>query len=87
MSTLTQTSAATKARLDKVIKARILERVQDGCWTAESVLACPECGNRMFDLDQAEVVRFMQALVDDGLAEWRERKVHGTVVQLCVPLI
>jgi hypothetical protein len=82
-----QTATAKPPRLSKSVKAKILERVQDGCYTAETVLACPECGNRLFDLEEPEVVRYLEALVADGLAEFRFRPLsHGQAIRLCVPV-
>lgn len=72
---------------------KILERIEDGCFTPDAVLYCGECKERgittsVFELTLADVLEIMEQLVRDGLAEWRPQGrsgEQGRVVQLCVP--
>lgn len=69
---------------------RIWERIEDGCYTVESVMRCGECGGLAIERTKEDVEAHMQELVDRGLAEWREQggeteEARGCATRLCVP--
>lgn len=78
-------------KLVNSILEKLWERMQDGCWTAEALGKCSECGNSMFGLDVEEIKLYQQQLVDMGRAEWRKQGGRkdgqkGEMVMLCVPV-
>lgn len=81
---------AKNFKLVNAILEKIWDRIQDGCYTVETIMKCPECGNNFFDLDPEEIKLYMQQLVGSGKAEWRKqggRKEDqpGGMPDLCVP--
>lgn len=78
-------------KLVNSILEKLWERMQDGCWTAEALGKCSECGNSMFGLDVDEIRLYQQQLVGMGRAEWRKQGGRkdgqkGEMVMLCVPV-
>lgn len=81
---------AKNFRLVSAILEKVWERIQDGCYTLESITKCSECKGNIFDVADAEVHLYMQQLVGAGRAEWRKqggRKEDqpGGMPDLCVP--
>jgi hypothetical protein len=77
-------------KLVNTILERIWERIEDGCYTAEKIMKCSECGSDIFHLDGDEIKLYMQQLVGSGRAEWRKQggkkeEQRGDMVMLCVP--
>jgi hypothetical protein len=77
-------------KLTGSILEKVWERVQDGCYTAEAILKCGECGKNVFDLDAEQIKLYMQQLVGSGKAEWRKQggkkdDQRGSMLDLCVP--
>lgn len=69
---------------------RIWGRVQDGCYTPETIAECSECGHDLFGMTADEIRVYLQTLVDDGRAEWRKQggkkdNERGPRLLLCVP--
>lgn len=70
---------------------RIWDRVEDGCYDAESVQVCSECGRKIFPHLTMENIRgYLQQLVDEGRAEWRRQRqqddsLQGLETRICVP--
>lgn len=79
---------AKNFRLVGTILEKIWDRIQDGCYTADAIIKCGECGKDIFDLDATEIKLYMQQLVGSGKAEWRNqggRIGQGEPLTLCVP--
>ena len=77
-------------RLVNATLEKIWERIQDGCYTAETIMKCGECGKDIFGLDAEEIKLYMQQLVGSERAEWRKQggkkdEQRGGPVMLCVP--
>lgn len=78
-------------RVDRGLLDRIWERVEDGCYTPETINQCSECGRTdIFHLTNEQIQEYLQRLVDDGRAEWRKQggkkdMGHGAPITLCVP--
>lgn len=69
---------------------RIWERVEDGCYTPETIKECSECGRDIFNLSDSQIRDYLQRLVNDGRAEWRKQggkkeATAGVSITLCVP--
>lgn len=78
-------------KLTGTILDKVWERIQDGCYTADAILKCGECGKNIFDLDAEQIKLYMQQLVGAGKAEWRKQggrkdDQRGDMVDLCVPV-
>jgi hypothetical protein len=81
---------AKNFRLASSILEKVWERIQDGCYTAEAIAKCGECGNNIFGLELSELQLYMQQLVGSGKAEWRKQggkkdNQRGDMLELCVP--
>ena|ERR1051326_703160 len=81
---------AKNFRLVNAVLDKIWERIQDGCYTAEAIMKCSECGKDIFGLDTEEIQLYMQQLVGSGKAEWRKQggkkdDQRGDMPKLCVP--
>lgn len=78
-----------RAKADRPTLQRILERIEDGCYTPDSIANCSECGHRMFTLDDDQILRYMKILVRLHKAEWRDQGrapgAQGQATQICVP--
>lgn len=78
-------------KLVHAVLEKIWERIQDGCYTPESIMKCSECGKDIFGLEQEEIKLYMQQLVGSGKAEWRDQggkkdDQRGSMPKLCVPV-
>lgn len=78
-------------KLVHAVLEKIWERIQDGCYTPESIMKCTECGKDIFGLEQEEIKLYMQQLVGSGKAEWRDQggkkdDQRGSMPKLCVPV-
>ena len=51
-------------KLVEAVLEKVWERIQDGCYTAEAILKCGECGKDIFDLDVEQIKLYMQQLVE-----------------------
>lgn len=76
---------------DKILKSRIMERIEEGCRTPAEILHCVECGSPVFELTVEEVEAYMTELVNEGKVEFRDRGkigpgLSGVSVQICVPV-
>lgn len=81
---------AKNFKLVHAVLEKIWERIQDGCYTPESIMKCSECGKDIFGLDADEIKLYMQQLVGSGKAEWRKQggkkeDQRGSMPELCVP--
>lgn len=82
---------AKNFKLVHAVLEKIWERMQDGCWTAEALMKCSECGKDIFGFDIQEIRLYQQQLVGMGRAEWREQggkkdDQRGDMPTLCVPV-
>lgn len=78
-------------KLTSTILEKVWERIEDGCYTAEAIAKCGECGNNIFTLELEEIKLYMQQLVGAGRAEWRKQggkkdDQRGDMPTLCVPV-
>lgn len=79
-----------KFKLVDSVLEKIMGRIEDGCYTAESIAKCSECGNNIFGLELEEIQIYMQQLVGNERAEWRKQGGktevgRGEATTLCVP--
>lgn len=79
-----------KFRLVSDILDKVWKRIQNGCYTPDSIMKCGECNRPVFDIDAEEIKIYMQQLVDAGKAEWRPQGgetdvARGIPTMLCVP--
>jgi len=51
-------------KLVEAVLEKVWERIQDGCYTADAILKCGECGKNIFDLDADQIKLYMQQLVE-----------------------
>ncbi|MBA3766775.1 MAG: hypothetical protein H0W99_07275 [Acidobacteria bacterium] len=78
-------------RLSDSTLDKVWDRIQDGCYTADAILKCGECGKNIFDLDADQIKLYMEQLVGSGKAEWRDQGGktdvgRGGPTELCVPV-
>lgn len=78
-------------KLTSTILEKVWDRIEDGCYTAEAIAKCGECGNNIFNLELEEIKLYMQQLVGAGKAEWRDQggkkdDQRGSMPKLCVPV-
>jgi len=86
-----QAERLEKFHLVNAVLEKIWERIQDGCYTTESIMTCSECRKDIFGLDIEEIRLYLQQLVGSGKAEWRPQGgetdvARGSPTMLCVPV-
>lgn len=70
---------------------QIFEKIEEGCYTAEDIATCSECGGRRFPrLSVEQIEAAMDELVKSGRADWRKRggrgdRQRGDIPDICVP--
>lgn len=78
-------------RLSPTILDRIWERIEDGCYTFDSITKCGECLRDIFGLTSDEIEPYFKKLVSDGKAEWRTEgrrptQLKGEPTKMIVPV-
>lgn len=77
--------------IDFKVLMTIWERVQDGCYTPDTIKKCDACGHVVLNLNNHEIDAYLQALVEMGWAEWRsvqgsrQEGRRGDIPDICVP--
>jgi ParB/RepB/Spo0J family partition protein len=92
--TATQSSNPQSAsKLDKSIMDRIYERIDNGCFTPETISKCDECGSNVFpSLSPADIKEYLNELVRQGRCRWtpqggKKDNQRGQSTMLCMPAI
>lgn len=78
-------------RTRATIKERIFERIEDGCYSVESIRRCSECGHAFLSLTAEEAQEYINTLVAEGRVEWRKQggrkdDQKGDLPSICVPV-
>lgn len=80
-------------QFDRSLMDRVYERVDNGCYTPESISKCDECGCQVFpQLSLPEIKQYLDELVRQGRCRWtpqggKKDNQRGSATMLCMPAI
>lgn len=88
----TQANGTDGPKLDRAVLDRIYERVDNGCYTPETISKCDECGCQVFPtLTLEEIKSHLDELVRQKRCRWtpqggKKDNQRGSPTMLCIPV-